>query len=384
MPEADYLIVGAGIAGASLAAELAAYGSVILIEAEDQPGYHSTGRSAAMFTETYGPPAIRAITAASRDFLDTPPAGFSESDLLIPRGILLIGRADQAASLDRAEAVAREAEGGRRIGGEEAVAMAPILRPDYVVGAVSEPEAMEIDVNALHGGFLRLAKARGAQLITAAALRGLERRGGRWFAETAAGPIESAAVINAAGAWADTVGAMAGAATIGLVPKRRTAVVFEPAEAVDAAGMPMVIDVDETFYLKPEAGRFLASPADATPVPPCDVQPEELDIATAIDRIERATTVAARRLVNRWAGLRSFVEDGLPVVGWDDRVDGFFWLAGQGGYGIQTAPAMARLATALITDRALPDDIASRGVTGATLSPQRLAKQGAVALGSGS
>ena len=376
MHKADFLVVGAGIAGASAAAELATQGSVLLIEAEDQPGYHSTGRSAAMFTETYGPPAIRALTAASREFLAAPPEGFCDTPLLIPRGILLIGREDQADSLDRAEAVAREAEGGRRLSGREAVGLAPILRQDYVAGAICEPAAMEIDVHALHGGFLRLARTRGARMLTAASVGQLERRGGVWHAETAAGPVEAGAVVNAAGAWADMVGELAGAATIGLVPKRRTAVVFEPARPVDATGQPMVIDVDETFYVKPESGRFLASPADATPMPPCDVQPDELDIATAIDRVERATTLSARRLVNRWAGLRSFVEDGLPVVGWDDRIDGFFWLAGQGGYGIQTAPAMARLAGALIAGRPVPEDIGSRGITVATLSPARLAKPG--------
>ncbi len=379
MTKADFLVIGAGIAGASAAAELATLGSVVLIEAEDQPGYHSTGRSAAMFTETYGPPAIRALTAASRDFLTAPPDGFCQSPLLLPRGILLIGREDQAESLDRAEAVAREAEGGRRLDGREAIALAPILRPDYVAGAICEPAAMEIDVHALHGGFLRLAKARGAQLLTGASVRTLERRGAAWHAETAAGPIEAGTVVNAAGAWADAVGDIAGATEIGLVPKRRTAVVFEPARPVDASDQPMVIDVDETFYVKPESGNFLASPADATPMPPCDVQPDELDIATAIDRVERATTLSAKRLVNRWAGLRSFVEDGLPVVGWDDRIEGFFWLAGQGGYGIQTAPAMARLAGALVGGGPVPEDIASRGITVATLSPHRLAKPGAAA-----
>ena len=376
MHKADFLVIGAGIAGASAAAELATHGSVILVEAEDQPGYHSTGRSAAMFTETYGPPAIRALTAASRDFLTAPPDGFCGSALLLPRGILLIGREDQTDSLDRAETVAQEAEGGQRLSGREAIELAPILRPDYVAGAISEPAAMEIDVHGLHGGFLRLAKARGAQVLTGASVLRLERRGAAWHAETAAGPVEAGTVVNAAGAWADGVGEMAGARTIGLVPKRRTAVVFEPARPVDASDQPMVIDVDETFYVKAESGNFLASPADATPVPPCDVQPDELDIATAIDRVERATTLSARRLVNRWAGLRSFVEDGLPVVGWDDRIDGFFWLAGQGGYGIQTAPAMARLAGALIAGRPVPADLGSRGITVATLSPDRLAKPG--------
>ena len=379
MPGSDFLVIGAGIAGASAAAELAAHGTVVLVEAEDQPGYHSTGRSAAIFTETYGPPAIRALTSASRDFLSTPPDGFCASRLLSPRGILLIGREDQAGSLDHAETVAHEAKDGRRLSREEALEMAPILRPDYVAGAVSEPAAMEIDVHALHGGFLRLARSRGAEIVTGGQVRTLERRGGHWLAETAAGPLEAATIVNAAGAWADAVGALAGAETIGLVPKRRTAVVFEPARPVDAADRPMVIDVDETFYVKPESGHFLASPADATPMPPCDVQPDELDIATALDRVERATILSAKRLVNRWAGLRSFVADGLPVVGWDKRADGFFWLAGQGGYGIQTAPAMARLAAALATDGSPPDDLASRGITVATLSPRRLAEQGSAA-----
>lgn len=372
MIEARFLVVGAGIAGASAAAELAVHGDVVLIEAEDQPGYHSTGRSAAMFTETYGPPAIRALTAASRAFL-TEPAGFTDTRILGPRGIMLIGREDQAESLDQAEAVAREAEGGQRLDRDEAVALAPILRPDYVAGAVLEPAAMEIDVHALHTGFLRLFKARGGRLLNSARLEDLNRTDGRWRAGTTAGPITATTVVNAAGAWADLVAEIAGVAPIGLVPKRRTAVVFEPAEPVDATGWPMVNDVDETFYVKPESGRFLASPADATPMPPCDVQPDELDIAIAIDRVERATTLSARRLVNKWAGLRSFVADGLPVVGWDDWAEGFFWLAGQGGYGIQTSPALSRLVAATATGGPIPSDIADRGIAEETLSPHRLA-----------
>lgn len=371
--EAEFLVVGAGIAGASAAAELAVHGDVVLIEAEDQPGYHSTGRSAAMFTETYGPPAIRALTAASRAFLTGPPAGFTDTRILSPRGIMLIGREDQAASLDRAEAVVRETEGGRRLDRDQAVGLAPMLRPDYVAGAVLEPAAMEIDVHALHTGFLRLFKARGGRLLTAARLQALDRTNGIWRAETTAGPVSAATIVNAAGAWADIVAGLAGIAAIGLVPKRRTAVVFEPAEPVDAAGWPMVNDVDETFYVKPESGRFLASPADATPMPPCDVQPDELDIAIAIDRVERATTLSARRLVNKWAGLRSFVADGLPVVGWDDRAEGFFWLAGQGGYGIQTSPALSRWVAATASGGPIPPDIAERGITDRTLSPRRLA-----------
>ena len=379
MLEAEILVVGAGIAGASAAAELAAHATVVLIEGEEQPGYHSTGRSAAMFTETYGPPEIRALTASSRAFLAEPPTGFTDDRILGPRGILLIGREDQAGSLDRAETVAQDAEGGRRLDRDQACALAPILRPDYIIGAVLEPAATEIDVHTLHSGFLRQFKARGGRLVTGAELRGLSREAGRWRADTTAGQIEADTIVNAAGAWADIVAAMAGAAPIGLVPKRRTAVVFEPNTPVEADRWPMIVDVDETFYVKPESGRFLASPADETPMPPCDVQPDELDIAIAIDRVERATTLSARRLVNRWAGLRSFVGDGLPVVGWDDRIEGFFWLAGQGGYGIQTSPAIAVLAAALATGQAVPDDVAERGITAATLSPNRLVGRSRVA-----
>ncbi len=373
MLEAEFLVVGAGIAGASVAAELAAHANVVLIEAEDQPGYHSTGRSAAIFTETYGPPAIRALTMASRAFLSEPPQGFTESPILSPRGILLIGREDQGESLDRAEVLARESKDARRLDRDQALALSPILRPDYVAGAVLEPDAMEIDVHALHTGFQRRFRARGGRLVTGARLQELSRTDGLWRAGTTAGTVVAATIVNAAGAWADVVAGMAGVEPISLVPKRRTAVVFEPTEPVDAHGWPMLVDVDETFYVKPESGRFLVSPADETPMPPCDVQPDELDIAIAIDRAERATTLTARRLVNKWAGLRSFVADGLPVVGWDDRTEGFFWLAGQGGYGIQTSPALSKLAAATASGAPIPADIADRGITERALSPHRLA-----------
>lgn len=372
MLEAGFLVVGAGIAGASIAAKLAAHGTVVMIEAEDQPGYHSTGRSAAMFTETYGPSAIRALTAASRAFLCNPPDGFTEGDILSPRGILLIGGDDQRGSLEQAERIARDSNGGRRLDRDQALALAPILRPDNLAGAVLEPDAMEIDVHALHTGFLRQFKARGGQLVVRARLQALRRTNGHWRAETTAGPVTAATLVNAAGAWADVVAEIAGIAPIGLVPKRRTAVVFEPTDPVDTTDSPMIADVDEAFYVKPEAGRFLASPEDETPMPPCDVQPDELDIAITMDRVERATTLSTRRLINKWAGLRSFVADGLPVVGWDNRAEGFFWLAAQGGYGIQTSPAISELAVATLSGNPVPPECADRGITDQTLSPDRL------------
>lgn len=384
----DYLIVGGGMAGASAAYELAAHGSVAVLERESQPGYHSTGRSAALYTQTYGHPVVRALTVASWDFYTNPPQGFSEHPLLTPRGVLLIGRADQTAALDRDFAEGRRLTPTvERLDRAEALARAPFLKRDYVDGAVWEPTAMDMDVHAIHGGYLRGLKARGGRLVTDAGVTALERRDGMWIASTPAGDFAAPVLVNAAGAWADVLAGMAGARPVGLMPKRRSAITFDPvfadpvfADPVSAdpangaglAGWPMTIDVDEQFYMKPESGRLLLSPADETPVEPCDVQPEELDIAVAIDRMEQAVRFSVRRITHKWAGLRSFVADKVMVVGYDESAAGFFWLAGQGGYGIQTAPAMGRTAAALATGRGLPPEVAALGVRVEDLAPARL------------
>ncbi|PWC56409.1 FAD-dependent oxidoreductase [Azospirillum sp. TSO22-1] len=378
MQHADFLIVGAGMAGASAAYELAALGSVLLLEREAQPGYHSTGRSAALYTQTYGHAVVRALTVASWNFYSSPPDGFSEHPPLSPRGVLLIGRADQTAALDAAFAEGRRLTPSvERWDAAQTLARAPLLRADYVAGAVWEPEAMDLDVHAIHQGYLRGLKARGGQTVTDAEVRAVERRGGLWVARTPAGDYAAPVLVNAAGAWADSLAELAGVRPLGLVPKRRTALTFDPVfdDPADAAGLdgwPMVIDVDETFYFKPDAGRLLASPADETPVAPCDVQPEEWDVAVAVDRVEQAVRFRIRRIAHRWAGLRSFVADKVPVVGFDAAAEGFLWLAGQGGYGIQTAPAMARTAAALASGGGLPAELAALGVTAADLSPGRL------------
>jgi D-arginine dehydrogenase len=234
-----------------------------------------------------------------------------------------------------------------------------------------EPAAMDIDVHALHQGFLRGLRARGGRVVTDAEVRSLRRRDGLWTAETTAGTFAAPIVVNAAGAWADEVARLAGIGTVGLVPKRRTAFTIEPPEGVAPSGWPAVVDVAETFYFKPESGRLLVSPADETPMPPCDVQPDEIDVASAAARLEAATTLQVRRIAHKWAGLRSFVADKTPVAGFAPDAEGFFWLAGQGGYGIQTSPAMGRVAAALAAGRGLPPDIAARGVTEAALSPAR-------------
>ncbi|WP_247896449.1 NAD(P)/FAD-dependent oxidoreductase [Azospirillum argentinense] len=379
----DFLIVGGGMAGASAAYELAAQGSVAVLERESQPGYHSTGRSAALYTQTYGHPVVRALTVASWDFYTNPPDGFSEHPLLTPRGVLLIGRADQTAALDRDFAEGRRLTPTvERLDRAQTLARAPFLKADYVDGAVWEPAAMDMDVHAIHSGYLRGLKARGGRLVTDAGVTALERRDGLWIATTPAGDFAAPVLVNAAGAWADVLAGMAGVRPVGLVPKRRTAITFDPvfadpvlADPADGAGLadwPMTIDGDEQFYMKPESGRLLLSPADETPVEPCDVQPEELDIAVAIDRMEQAVRFSVRRITHKWAGLRSFVADKVMVVGYDESAEGFFWLAGQGGYGIQTAPAMGRTAAALATGRGLPPEVAALGVRTEDLAPARL------------
>jgi D-arginine dehydrogenase len=370
---ADFLVIGAGMAGASAAYELAEKASVIVLERESQPGYHTTGRSAALYAETYGNQVIRAITTASRPMYMQPPPGFTEHPLLSPRGTVIVGRADQQAALDRAYEEGRQLVGSiRRLSAGEVRQMVPVLRPDYAVGGVLVPDDMDIDVHALHQGYLKGLRARGGSVVNDAELRGLKRANGEWQLDTAAGAFTAPVILNAAGAWADVVAAMAGAAPIGLVPKRRTALTFDPPPGADVARWPAVIDADESWYFKPEAGRILASPADETPSPPCDAQPDEMDIAICIDRVQSATTFDIRRITHRWAGLRSFVHDKTPVVGFDDKVEGFFWLAGQGGYGIQTAPAMGRIAAALAQGQAMPADVVALGVTAGDLSPQRL------------
>ena len=368
----DFLIIGAGIAGASAAYELADHGSVILAERESTPGYHTTGRSAAMFLENYGTLPVLSLASASRDFLVTPPEGFTEAAILTPRAVLYIARDDQISHLEAILADNRNAAAPlERIGGAGACDLIPVLRRDYVADALIETGSSEIDVHALHHGFLRGFKARGGQLVTDAEVSALERKDGAWRATTATGEITAPVVVNAAGAWADEIAKLAGVAPVGLVPMRRTAVTFDPPDGVDTASWPMAIDIDEQFYFKSEAGRVLASPADETPMDPCDVQPDELDIAIAIDRVLRAADFDVRRISHSWAGLRSFVADRVPVIGYAPDGDGFFWLAGQGGIGIMTSPAAARTAAALVMGDDLPADVSAHGVTAAGLAPER-------------
>ena len=373
MERCDFLVVGAGMAGASAAFWLAERGRVVLLEQEDVPGYHSTGRSAAMFMQTYGGPLTKGLAVTGRSFLTDPPSDFAVSPLLSPREVLYVGRADQIDMLDRFyEENRRRVPTLARLDANQALEQPVPLREDYVAGAVLEPEAEEIDVAALHQGFLRGLRARGGTLMTEAAVTALARARGLWHAETPAGTYCAPVVVNAAGAWCDAVAACAGVAPIGLQPKRRTAFIFDGPADGGVDDWPMVHDIDDAFYLKPDAGRILGSPADETPSEPCDVYPEELDIAIGADRIMQATTLDIRHIRNKWAGLRSFVGDRQPVAGFDVAAEGFFWLAGQGGAGIMTAPALGTVTAALVTGEPLPEAAAAHGITPERLGPGRL------------
>ncbi len=377
----DFVVIGAGMAGASMGWQLAGKASVLVLEREPQPGYHTTGRSAALFMETYGTQAIRALTRASRAFYDAPPPGFADSPILSPRGVVYVATHDQLDLLERTYQELRvHSPGLTRLTREELLARLPCLRPEVVAAGLSEPGAADIDVNALLQGYLRGLRQRGGQVRTNAEVTRLAREDGVWTVTLAGGEtVQARYLVNAAGAWADVVAQLAGAAPVGLTPCRRVAFTFPVPPGMDAHGWPAAIGVDEGYYFKPDAGQLLGSPANADPMPPHDVVPEELDVATGIWRIEEVTTFQIRRPTHTWAGLRSFVADGDFVIGWDQDgaggVEGFFWLAAQGGYGIQSAAGYALLARNLALGEPLDPVLQAEGVgpeVVAGLSPRRL------------
>lgn len=359
----DFAIAGAGIAGASLAAELAEGGaSVCILEAEDQPGYHSTGRSAAFWEECYGGPEIVPLTLASGPYL-------REHGFLTQRGALYIGRDEDAGALDGF--MDRFADTGatiERLGREQLEAQLPGLREDWT-GAIWEPACADIDVAGLHAHYLARARKAGVVLKCRSRVVEAKREAGRWTISSENGEeVLVAALVNAAGAWADSLAALAGARPIGITPLRRTVVQLrtDPAPLPD---QPLVLDISGSFYFKPEAGRLWLSPHDEIPSEPCDAAPEELDVAIAIDRLQQVVDWKIRGVERRWAGLRSFAPDRNPVYGWDPQVEGFAWFAGQGGYGIQTSPAAARLAAQIL--RGKPRDAMTKPLDASLYSPSR-------------
>lgn len=359
----DYLVIGAGISGAAAAYELAASGSVALIEAEAMPGYHSTGRSAALYTRNYGVPVVQRINAASHDFFMRPPEGFAERPLLTPRGALTVAAPGDESKLDAILALSSEGNEIEPISAARALELAPLLRPECVSVAAYEPGVMDMDVDALHQGYLRGLRRRGGSLFCNARIEKLSRFSGLWRANVGDACFEGRIVVNAAGAWADRVAVLAGAAPIGLVPKRRTAIIIDEPKGLDVGLLPSVEFADGEAYLKPDAGKIMASPGDQTPVEPQDIQPEEWDIAVLVDWLERRTLIPVRRIASSWAGLRTFTEDGAPVAGFDPGLKNFFWLAGQGGFGIMMAPTLGRVAAGLIAEGSLPDDLAALGLS---------------------
>lgn len=412
-PATDAIIIGAGIAGASTAYFLSKYAKAVVLEREPQPGYHATGRSAALFSATYGSPQIRALTRASRPFLDNPPPGFTDHPILTPRGALIIGTSDQTANVHADYQANREHTDVRLLTTAEMLSLVPVLEPHAAAAGLLEIGAADIDVNAVHQGFIRGLKARGSQLISGATIQRIGYSQGEWTVElgpaegySASGVGRSAAadgtpevagthgaagasaqvglasarsarvlraplLINAAGAWVDEVAALAGVAPLGVEPRRRSAFIFAPPPGIDTAQWPFVTNVSEEFYFKPDAGQLLGSPANADPVSPHDVQPEDLDIAMGIHRIEEATTMRIHRPTRVWAGLRTFVADGGMVGGFDPAARGFFWVAALGGYGIQTCAAVGEACAHLALGRELPTHLADAGITADLLAPRR-------------
>lgn len=370
----DFVVVGAGIAGTSLAYQLAPHARVALLERESQPGYHSTGRSAALFLETYGTPMIRALTRASRAFYITPPEDFTEHPILAPRGVMHVAKVGQEQELADALALAlKTSPQVEQFAKQQVCERVPVLRSELICGAVYEYDAMDIDVNALHQGYLRGFRANGGALLNDAELASATFADGAWTIGLEDGrTLTATTLVNAAGAWADVVAERSGVKPVGLQPKRRTAFTFDAPQDCDISSWPAVIGVDETYYFKPDAGRLLGSPANADPVDPHDVQPEQLDVATGIYHIEEVTTIRIPRPRHIWAGLRSFVRDGDLVIGTDNHSPGFFWVAAQGGYGIQTASAVSELTASLLLRRPMPDHLARFGVQADALSPSRL------------
>jgi len=368
------------MAGASLAAELSASARVLLLEREEQPGYHSTGRSAAAYIPSYGHDnaGLRVLTECSLAFLQQPPDIFQVPTVLHPRGLLTLAPPGQESAAEAEfERLRHLIPNLGRVDGELIRQKIPLVREDYLNFGWYEPDVFDMDVHVLHEGYLRTLRRRGGQLVTRAEITRLRRRGGLWQVSTRENQFSAALIVNAAGAWADEVASLAGVNTVGLMPLRRTVVLLEPPETCDVSGWPLLLASDGSFYLKPDAGLILVSPADEHPSQPCDARPDEIDIACAVHHAQQALQVEFRTVKHSWSGLRNFVADRTPVIGFAPDAEGFFWLAGQGGHGIQTAPAAARVAASILLGQEMPADFARLGFDADWVSPSRLARDAA-------
>ncbi|MBV9929689.1 MAG: FAD-binding oxidoreductase [Alphaproteobacteria bacterium] len=376
MNEADFLIVGGGVAGLSAAARLARHGRVVVLEGEEALGYHSSGRSVSFSHFGIGNAAVRGMTAWSRPFFETPPEGFSETPLARLMATVYAAAEEQVPKIEALAAeMARFTDKVERIGPDRIRELCPVARtgPGHAIAAIYDPTGLKIEAAALLQGYAKAIRAAGSQVFNGRRVASVDRKRDGWQVVTEAGETFSAPIlINAAGAWADKVAAMADVAPIGLQPKRRTIIVVDPPAGMNVSPWPFFHSAGGDFYMLPEAGQILVSPEDEVDDAPCDAAPEEYDAALAAYRLEQHTTLTVTRIAHRWAGLRSFVADRTPTAGFDPAAPGFFWLVGQGGYGLQTAPAMAAIAEALATGGAWPEELEACGVEPAAIRPERL------------
>ncbi len=373
MVDADFLIIGGGIAGAGIAYRLIPKAKVILIDMEEQAGYHTTGRSAAFYAETYGGPLLQPLTSASKEFLLHPPEEISEFPLLTQMGAVHIFKKEQRLAADRLLEELDSLPGVSELSVEDVLSRAPLLDESKISGGVDDPDCGNLDVAALHQGYLRAAKKAGLEVRLEAGFESAEYFGDHWVVKTRAGELKVHTLINTAGAWADEVAEKSGVKPLGLKPLRRTIVTVPAPDTVDFdKNCPVIIDVEENFYFKPEGQGYLISPADETLSPACDAQPELEDVATAIEHFQNATNTIVTKVEAKWAGLRTFAKDKAPVIGFDKEQPGFFWNVGQGGYGIQTSPAWSLLAANLVLNEPIADDLTGHNVKAELYSPARL------------
>ena len=372
----EILVVGGGIAGLSAAAALSSHAKVVVLEAEEQVGYHSSGRSATMLHYALGDRLVRALTLASRGFFDQAPEDFSGAPIGRRMAVLVHAREDELGGLEELEAEIARFTPLERLDERGVHDLCPLLKTGEggAVAGIADRNGIRLDPHALLQGFLRQLRGRGGDLHASARVARIEKAGGAWTVTTGNGERYSASVlVNAAGSWADQVAQMAGVQPLGLQPKRRTIITFDAPPGADLDRLPFAKTVGDELYFAPESGRLFASPMDEVPSDPCDAQPEELEVALAAFRMEDRTTVKVERIHSRWSGLRTFAPDRHPVAGFAPGAEGFFWLAGQGGFGLQTSPAMAAIVAALIADQPWP----VADVKAEELGPQRFVAQAA-------